>query len=235
MFEGIHKLEMQGVTKDYLKVRYAKGDILYVPVTQLDMVSKYIGPKEEVKVRLNRLGGQDWQKAKARVRSAVKDIAKELIKLYAERMKLKGHAFPPDTGWQRDFESRFEYEETEDQLRCIQEIKEDMEKEQPMDRLLCGDVGFGKTEVALRAAFKCVTDSKQCALLVPTTILAWQHYQTVTQRFEGFPIKVEILSRFRTPKQQAEILKQLKRGEIDMIIGTHRLVQKDVQFRDLGW
>ena len=149
-------------------------------------------------------------------------------------MKLKGHAFPPDTGWQRDFESRFEYEETEDQLRCIQEIKEDMEKEQPMDRLLCGDVGFGKTEVALRAAFKCVTDSKQCALLVPTTILAWQHYQTVTQRFEGFPIKVEILSRFRTPKQQAEILKQLKRGEIDMIIGTHRLVQKDVQFRDLG-
>ena len=164
----------------------------------------------------------------------VKDIAKELIKLYAERMKLKGHAFPPDTGWQRDFESRFEYEETEDQLRCIQEIKEDMEKEQPMDRLLCGDVGFGKTEVALRAAFKCVTDSKQCALLVPTTILAWQHYQTVTQRFEGFPIKVEILSRFRTPKQQAEILKQLKRGEIDMIIGTHRLVQKDVQFRDLG-
>ena len=205
-----------------------------MPVTQLDMVSKYIGPKEEVKVRLNRLGGQDWQKAKARVRSAVKDIAKELIKLYAERMKLKGHAFPPDTGWQRDFESRFEYEETEDQLRCIQEIKEDMEKEQPMDRLLCGDVGFGKTEVALRAAFKCVTDSKQCALLVPTTILAWQHYQTVTQRFEGFPIKVEILSRFRTPKQQAEILKQLKRGEIDMIIGTHRLVQKDVQFRDLG-
>ena len=211
VFEGIHKLEMQGVTKDYLKVRYAKGDILYVPVTQLDMVSKYIGPKEEVKVRLNRLGGQDWQKAKARVRSAVKDIAKELIKLYAERMKLKGHAFPPDTGWQRDFESRFEYEETEDQLRCIQEIKEDMEKEQPMDRLLCGDVGFGKTEVALRAAFKWVTDSKQCALLVPTTILAWQHYQTVTQRFEGFPIKVEILSRFRTPKQQAEILKQLKR------------------------
>ena len=185
-------------------------------------------------MRLNRLGSQDWQKAKARVRSAVKDIAKELIKLYAERMKLKGHAFPPDTGWQRDFESRFEYEETEDQLRCIQEIKEDMEKEQPMDRLLCGDVGFGKTEVALRAAFKCVTDSKQCALLVPTTILAWQHYQTVTQRFEGFPIKVEILSRFRTPKQQAEILKQLKRGEIDMIIGTHRLVQKDVQFRDLG-
>ena len=169
MFEGIHKLEMQGVTKDYLKVRYAKGDILYVPVTQLDMVSKYIGPKEEVKVRLNRLGGQDWQKAKARVRSAVKDIAKELIQLYAERMQLKGYAFPPDTGWQRDFESRFEYEETEDQLRCIQEIKEDMEKEQPMDRLLCGDVGFGKTEVALRAAFKCVTDSKQCALLVPTT------------------------------------------------------------------
>ena len=167
VFEGIHKLEMQGVTKDYLKVRYAKGDILYVPVTQLDMVSKYIGPKEEVKVRLNRLGGQDWQKAKARVRSAVKDIAKELIKLYAERMKLKGHAFPPDTGWQRDFESRFEYEETEDQLRCIQEIKEDMEKEQPMDRLLCGDEGFGKTEVPRRSGLNPSPKTWMCSLFPP--------------------------------------------------------------------
>lgn len=234
VFEGIHKINMQGIVKDYIKVRYAKGDTLYVPVTQLDMVSKYIGPREDASVRLNRLGGSDWQKAKTRVRAAVKDIAKELTRLYAERMKAKGHAFAPDSEWQRDFEARFEYEETEDQMRCIQEIKDDMEREAPMDRLLCGDVGFGKTEVALRAAFKCVTDGKQCALLVPTTILAWQHYQTVCRRFEGFPIRVELLSRFRTPKQQADILKRLHRGEIDMIVGTHRLVQKDVLFRDLG-
>ena len=234
VFEGIHKLTMQGVVKDYIKVRYAKGDTLYVPVTQLDMVSKYIGPREDSSVRLNRLGGTDWQKAKTRVRKAVKDIAKELIRLYAQRMKAVGHAFPPDNEWQRDFEAHFEYEETDDQMRCIREIKDDMEREQPMDRLLCGDVGFGKTEVALRAAFKCVTDGKQCALLVPTTILAWQHFQTVCRRFEGFPIRVEILSRFRTPKQQTEILRRLKRGEIDMIIGTHRLVQKDVSFHDLG-
>lgn len=234
VFEGIHKINMQGIVKDYIKVRYAKGDTLYVPVTQLDMVSKYIGPREDASVRLNRLGGNDWQKAKTRVRAAVKDIAKELIRLYAERMKAKGHAFAPDSEWQRDFESRFEYEETEDQMRCIQEIKDDMEREAPMDRLLCGDVGFGKTEVALRAAFKCVTDGKQCALLVPTTILAWQHFQTVCRRFEGFPIRVELLSRFRTPKQQTDILKRLHRGEIDMIVGTHRLVQKDVLFHDLG-
>lgn len=234
VFEGIHKLEMQGVVKDYIKLRYAKSDTLYVPVTQLDMVSKYIGPREDATVKLHRLGGTEWQKAKARVRSAVKDMAKELIKLYADRMQAKGHAFPQDNEWQRDFESHFEFEETEDQLRCIDEIKGDMERESPMDRLLCGDVGFGKTEVALRAAFKCVTDSKQCVMLVPTTILAWQHYQTITKRMEGFPIRIELLSRFRTPKQQEEILRRLKHGEIDMIVGTHRLVSKDVKFRDLG-
>ena len=234
VFGGIHKIDMQGVVKDYIKINYAKGDTLYVPVTQLDMVSKYIGPRENAAVHLHRLGGTEWQKTKTRVRSAVKDIAKELIVLYRERMQAKGHAFPPDTEWQHDFEARFEYEETEDQLRCISEIKEDMEREAPMDRLLCGDVGFGKTEVALRAAFKCVADSKQCALLVPTTILAWQHYQTVLKRFEGFPVKVELLSRFRTPKQQSDIIKRLRRGEVDMVIGTHRLVQQDVAFRDLG-
>ena len=234
VFEGIHKLEMQGVVKDYLKLRYAKKDTLYVPVTQLDMVSKYIGPREDASVRLNRLGGTEWQKAKAKVRTAVKDMAKELIRLYADRMQAKGHAFPPDSEWQRDFEAHFEFEETEDQLRCIGEIKADMEREAPMDRLLCGDVGFGKTEVALRAAFKCVTDSKQCAILVPTTILAWQHYQTITRRMEGFPVRVELLSRFRTPKQQEEILRRLKRGEVDLVVGTHRLVSKDVKFRDLG-
>lgn len=234
VFEGIHKIDMQGVVKDYIKVRYAKNDTLYVPVTQLDLVSKYIGPKEDAQVKLHRLGGQDWQKTKARVRKAVKDMAKELIKLYAERMQAKGHAFPPDTEWQKDFESHFEFNETEDQLRCIEEIKADMERESPMDRLLCGDVGFGKTEVALRAAFKCVTDSKQCALLVPTTILAWQHYQTIIKRMEGFPVRIELLSRFRTPKQQEEIIRQLRRGEVDIVVGTHRLVSKDVQFHDLG-
>ena len=234
VFEGIHKIEMQGVVKDYIKVRYAKNDTLYVPVTQLDMVSKYIGPREDAAVKLHRLGGADWQKAKAKVRRAVKDIAKELIQLYAERMQTKGFAFPEDSEWQHDFESHFEFEETDDQLRCIEEIKADMERDIPMDRLLCGDVGFGKTEVALRAAFKCITASKQCAMLVPTTILAWQHYQTITRRMEGFPIRVELLSRFRTPKEQEEILKKLARGEIDMVVGTHRLISKDVKFRNLG-
>ena len=234
VFEGIRKLEMQGVVKDYIQVQYAKGDTLYVPVTQLDMVSKYIGPREDAAVRLNRLGGADWQKAKARVRSAVKDIAKDLIKLYAQRMAAKGHAFPPDNEWQHDFEAHFEFEETEDQLRCIDEIKNDMEREVPMDRLLCGDVGFGKTEVALRAAFKCVTDGMQCAMLVPTTILAWQHYQTITRRMEGFPIRAELLSRFRTAKQQDEIIHALRRGDVDMVVGTHRLISQDVEFRNLG-
>lgn len=234
IFSGIRKIDTHGITKDYIKIDYAKGDVLYVPVTQLDMVAKYIGPRENTKIKLNRLGSPEWQKAKARVKTSVKDIAKELIALYAARMNSKGYAFSADNEWQRDFEAGFEYEETPDQIICIGEIKHDMERSAPMDRLLCGDVGFGKTEVALRAAFKCVSDSKQCALLCPTTILAWQHYQTVTKRFEGYPIRVELLSRFRTPKQQKEILVRLKRGEVDMVIGTHRLVQKDVEFRDLG-
>lgn len=234
VFGGIHKIDMQGIIKDYIKVEYAKKDVLYVPVTQLDLVSKYIGPRENTGVRLSKLGGVEWEKAKNRVRSAVKDMAKELTALYAQRMQAKGYAFSADNDWQRDFDASFAYEETQDQLRCIEEIKGDMERTAPMDRLLCGDVGFGKTEVALRAAFKCVTDSKQCAFLCPTTILAWQHYQTVMQRFEGFPVNIELLSRFRTPKQQKEILKKLKRGEIDLIVGTHRLVQQDVEFRDLG-
>ena len=234
VFSGIRKLETHGVTKDYIKIDYAKGDVLYVPVTQLDMVAKYIGAQENSRVRLNRLGSGDWQKAKAKVKTSVKDIAKELIALYSARMKAKGYAFSRDNEWQRDFEAKFEYEETPDQLTCVREIKRDMERTAPMDRLLCGDVGFGKTEVALRAAFKCVSDSKQCALLCPTTILAWQHYQTVCKRFEGYPVRVELLSRFRSAKQQKDILERLRRGEIDMVIGTHRLVQKDVVFRDLG-
>ena len=234
IFGGIRKIDTHGVVKDYIKIEYAKGDVLYVPVTQLDMVAKYIGPSENNRVKLNKLGSQDWQKAKSRVKSSVKDIAKELIALYSARMKAKGYAFSADNEWQHDFEARFEYEETPDQLRCCDEIKRDMEKTSPMDRLLCGDVGFGKTEVALRAAFKCVADSKQCALLCPTTILAWQHYQNVSKRFEGYPVRIELLSRFRSGKQQKEILEKLKRGEVDMVIGTHRLVQKDVEFRDLG-
>ncbi len=234
VFEGIHKLEMNGVTKDYIKVRYAKNDTLYVPVTQLDLVSKYIGPREDAGVHLSRLGGADWQQKKQKVRAAVKDIAKELIQLYAQRMEQPGFAFPEDGEWQRDFEARFEFDETEDQLRCVSEIKDDMERPTPMDRLLCGDVGFGKTEVALRAAFKCVTGGKQCAILVPTTILAWQHFQTILKRMEGFPIDVELLSRFRTPKQQEAILRKVKRGGVDIIVGTHRLVSKDVRFKDLG-
>lgn len=234
VFGGIHKIDMHGVIKDYIKVEYAKGDKLYVPVTQLDLVSKYIGPRENAGVKLSKLGGTEWQKAKTRVRKAVKDMAKKLTALYAQRMSAKGHAFPADNDWQHNFDARFEYEETTDQNRCIDEIKSDMERTAPMDRLLCGDVGFGKTEVALRAAFKCVSDSKQCALLCPTTILAWQHYQTAIRRFEDFPVRIELLSRFRTPKQQTEILQKLKRGEIDFIIGTHRLVSKDIEFRDLG-
>lgn len=234
IFSGIHNLTVQGVRKDYIKITYAKGDVLYVPVTQLDLVAKYIGPGENTNVKLNRLGSADWQKAKSRVRSAVKDMAKELSKLYTERMKAKGYAFSPDGEWQRDFEAKFMYDETPDQLRCADEIKGDMERLAPMDRLLCGDVGFGKTEVALRAAFKCVCDSKQCAILCPTTILAWQHYQTLINRFDGYPVRIELLSRFRTAKQQKDIVEKLKKGEIDIVVGTHRLVQKDVTFHDLG-
>lgn len=234
VFGGIKKIDVHGVIKDYIKIEYAKQDVLYVPVTQLDMVAKYIGPRENSSVKLSRLGGNDWTKAKARVKSSVKDMAKELIALYSQRMQAKGYAFSEDNEWQHDFESRFEFEETGDQLRCCDEIKHDMERTAPMDRLLCGDVGFGKTEVALRAAFKCVADSKQCALLCPTTILAWQHYQTIIRRFEDYPVKIELLSRFRTPKQQKQIIQKLQRGEVDFVIGTHRLVQKDVQFHDLG-
>lgn len=235
IFDGITKLEVGGVTKDYIKIKYAKEDVLFVPVTQLDLVSKYVGPGEEGRaVKINKLGTQEWKKTRTRVRSAVKDMAKELIKLYAARQNAPGYAFMPDTDMQNDFERRFAYDETDDQLRSIYEIKHDMEKKCPMDRLLCGDVGFGKTEVALRAAFKCIAEGKQCAMLVPTTVLAFQHYQTIVKRFEGFPVEVEMISRFRTAKQQEQIIKGLKRGSIDMIVGTHRLISKDIEFKDLG-
>ena len=233
-FQGIRNLETNGVTKDYITIKYAGTDMLYVPVTQLDLVSRYIGPRDDSGVKLNKLNSMEWTKTRNKVRKAVKDMAEELTKLYAQRQTAKGYAFSADNDWQADFEERFDYQETDDQLRCIQEIKEDMEKPMPMDRLLCGDVGFGKTEVALRAAFKCILDSKQVAILVPTTVLAWQHYQTAIKRFEHFPVKVELLSRFRKPKEQQQIIRELNRGTIDLVIGTHRLVQKDVKFKDLG-
>ncbi len=234
IYDGIQQMTVQGAIKDYIKIKYDKNDVLYVPVTQLDMVSKYIGAKEEAHVKIHRLGGQEWQKSKSRVRAAVKDIAKQLIALYSKRMNTPGFAFPEDEEWQYDFERRFPFEETEDQLRCVEEIKSDMERSIPMDRLLCGDVGFGKTEVALRAAFKCVASGKQCVLLVPTTILALQHYNTIVERFDGFPVTVEMLSRFRTPRQQEAILKKAARGEIDILVGTHRMLSADVKFRDIG-
>ena len=235
IFEGIQTLEASGTTKDYIKIRYDKGDNLYVPVTQLDQVSKYIGPKNDEKpLKLSKLGGKDWQKTRSRVKSAVKDMAKELIELYSKRIKVKGHAFSYDIDMQSDFERRFEFVETDDQLRCIREIKKDMEKPYPMDRLLCGDVGFGKTEVALRAVFKCIADGKQCAIMVPTTILALQHYQTILRRFEGFPIEAGMLSRFCTRKEIEKTLNGLRRGSVDVVVGTHRIISKDVQFRDLG-
>ena len=233
-FAGIRNLETNGVRKDYITIKYAGTDVLYVPVTQLDLVSKYIAPGDNDNIRLNKLNSMEWSKTKKRVRTAVRDMAEQLTKLYAERQLARGFAFSEDNEWQTEFEERFEYTETDDQLRSINEIKEDMQKAVPMDRLLCGDVGFGKTEVALRAAFKCMLDSKQCAVLVPTTVLAWQHYQTAVKRFEHFPITVELLSRFRKPKEQQEILKKLARGEVDIVIGTHRLVQNDVVFKDLG-
>lgn len=234
IYDGIQKMTVQGAIKDYIKIRYDKNDVLYLPVTQMDLISKYIGAKEDAHVKVHRLGGQEWQKSKARVRSAVKDIAKQLIALYSKRMNTPGYAFPEDEEWQYDFERRFPYEETEDQLRCVDEIKADMERSVPMDRLLCGDVGFGKTEVALRAAFKCVASGKQCVILVPTTILALQHYNTIVERFEGFPVTVDMLCRFRTPKQQEQILKKTARGEIDILVGTHRMLSADVKFRDIG-
>ncbi len=233
-FDGIHRIETGNVVKDYIKIKYRGTDVLYVPVTQLDLVSRYIGGAGENGPALHRLGGTEWQKTRSRVRAAVKGMAKELARLYGERLKIKGHAFSPDHELQKDFEARFPYEETEDQLRAIDEIKHDMERETPMDRLLCGDVGFGKTEVALRAAFKCVCEGKQCALLVPTTILAWQHYLTATERFGELPIRIEMLSRFRTKKEIEKTISALKRGEVDMVIGTHRMISSDVTFRDLG-
>lgn len=234
VFEGVQKLTADKISKDYIKIKYAGTDVLYVPVTQLDLISRYIGSGDADTVRLNKLGTDTWKKAKTKAKAATQEMAKELIELYSRRMKAKGYAFSPDTEQQHIFEDRFNYVETDDQLRCVEEIKHDMMRSAPMERLLCGDVGFGKTEVALRAAFKCIGDGKQCAVLVPTTVLAWQHYQTIIKRMEGFDIRIELLSRFRTAKEQKVILKKLEEGVIDLVVGTHRLVQDDVRFKDLG-
>jgi len=232
-YVGINQLEVQGVVRDYIKLKYKGTDILYVPVNQLDMLCKY-SSTEDKNVKLNSLGGTAWQKTVNRVKESVARLAEDMIKLYAERSQLKGHIFAKDTDWQKQFEGDFLYEETPDQLRCIEEVKVDMEQGKCMDRLLCGDVGYGKTEVALRAAFKCVMDGMQVAYLVPTTILASQHYNTFVSRMKEYCVNVEMLSRFRTKKQQQEIIAKLKTGEIDVVIGTHRLLQKDVDFKSLG-
>lgn len=232
-FVGMKQLTVDGASNDYLQIKYSGEDSLYIPATQLDMVYKYIG-KESDKVRLNKLGGTDWTKTKQKVKAACKDMAEQLIKLYAARETIPGHAFSPDNEWQRQFEDSFPYDETEDQIRSINEVKSDMEKPKPMDRLLCGDVGYGKTEVALRAAFKAVADGYQVAYLVPTTILANQHYHTFVQRMASFPMTVEMMSRFRTPKQQKDIIRRTKSGDVDVVIGTHRILQEDLQFKKLG-
>ena len=233
-FAGIVKMQVDGFEKDYIKIAYAGTDSLYVPATQLDLVSKYTGGGEEKPVRLSKMGGTDWARTRSRAKSAAKDMAKKLIALYAERQRLPGYAFSPDSEWQREFEENFGYTETDDQLRCVAEIKRDMESSVPMDRLLCGDVGFGKTEVALRAVMKCVLDGKQAAILVPTTVLAQQHYQTALQRFFGFPVEIAVLSRFRTGGQVSKTLTEIASGKVDLVIGTHRLLSKDVRFKDLG-
>ena len=233
-FAGIVQMKIEGVEKDYVKICYAGTDTLYVPATQLDLVSKYIGAGEDHPVRLSKMGGAEWSRTKSRAKAAAKEMAGELIKLYAERRRRPGHAFAPDSPWQTEFEDAFGYEETDDQLRAIADIKHDMESSVPMDRLLCGDVGYGKTEVALRAVMKCVLDGYQAAILVPTTVLAQQHYQTAMQRFFGYPVKIEVLSRFRTPAQVRATKAGLADGSIDIVIGTHALLQKDVRFKNLG-
>ncbi|MCP1143252.1 transcription-repair coupling factor [Lysinibacillus endophyticus] len=230
---GIETLEVNGTHKDYLHIRYRADDKLYVSVDQIDLIQKYVA-SEGKEPKLHKLGGAEWKKAKAKVSSAVNDIADDLIKLYAKREAEKGYAFSPDTDEQRNFENSFPYEETEDQLRSIMEVKRDMERERPMDRLVCGDVGYGKTEVAIRAAFKAIMDGKQVAFLVPTTILAQQHYESIQERFEDYAINVGLLSRFRSKKQQTETIKGLKEGTVDIVIGTHRILSKDVVFKDLG-
>ena len=233
VYKGIKQIEVGGHKRDYLDIVYDKGDKLYVPVDQLDLVQKYIGSEGKTP-KINKLGSNDWSKAKAKVKKSINEIAQDLVKLYATRATLRGHKFNKDTEWQRQFEDEFPFEETPDQLTSLEEIKKDMESDKPMDRLLCGDVGYGKTEVAIRAAFKAVMDGKQVAFLVPTTILAEQHYKNLLKRFSDFPVKIDMISRFRSAKEQKATLQAVKEGNVDILIGTHRLVSKDINFKDLG-
>ena len=234
-FIAMEQIRVDGAIKDYVKIAYQGSDTLFVPATQLDLVGKYIGGGgEDANVRLNKIGSDAWQKTKTKARKAAKDMAGELIQLYAARKRQQGFAFAADSPWQKEFEDNFPHPETDDQLRCIADIKHDMESPTPMDRLLCGDVGFGKTEVALRAVMKAIMDGKQCAILVPTTVLAQQHYQTAVARFRGFPVNIDVLSRFRTPAQQKRTVANLKAGSVDLIIGTHKLLQKSIEYKDLG-
>lgn len=233
IFRGLVQLEVDGQSREYLQIDYAQGDRLFVPVHQADRISRYVGAGDVPPV-LNRLGTADWSLVKARARKAVADIAEDLLKLYAERELVTGHAFSPDSPWQRELEESFPYVETEDQLVAIEAVKHDMEQPHPMDRLICGDVGYGKTEIALRAAFKAVMDGKQVAVLVPTTVLAQQHFQTFTERLRPFPVNVEMLSRFRSRAEQKQVLEGLEKGTVDIVIGTHRLLSRDVRFKDLG-
>lgn len=230
---GVAPLTIEGIQKEYLLLKYAGEDKLYVPVDQVGLIQKYLGSEGDAP-RLSRLGGSEWARAKSKVKEAVREMAGDLLDLYAARETMRGYAFGEDTVWQREFEEAFPYEETPDQLRAIEEIKTDMERPRPMDRLLCGDVGYGKTEVALRAAFKAVMGGKQVAMLAPTTILAQQHYNTFVERLQGYPFNVEVLSRFRTPREQRQVLQGSLRGNVDVVIGTHRLLQEDVRFKDLG-
>ncbi|MBV1757842.1 MAG: transcription-repair coupling factor [Dethiosulfatibacter sp.] len=233
IYKSIEKIEVKGIQKDYLAIHYRGGDKLFVPVDQMDLIQKYIG-SESIRPKINKMTGPEWFKAKARAQRAIDDMAEELIELYSKRQNSKGFSFSQDNEWQRGFENSFPYQETEDQLRCIDEIKEDMMRPIPMDRLLCGDVGFGKTEVALRAIFKAVMDGKQAVILVPTTILAQQHFTNMVERFKQYPVKIEMLSRFRTPAHQKKIIENLNKGLIDVVVGTHKLLSKEVKYKDLG-
>src|SRR6266516_1197367 len=220
-----------GAERDCLLLEYAAGDRLYVPSDQVGIVDKYVGGEAP---RLHRLGSSDWVRAKSRVRKAVRDMAGELVRLYSVRMSVPGHAFGPDSPWQHELEDAFPYDETRDQLAAIEEVKRDMERPRPMDRLICGDVGYGKTEIAIRAAFKAVMDGKQVAVLVPTTLLAEQHSVTFSERFAAFPVKTAMLSRFLSPNEQQRIIEEVAEGKVDIVIGTHRLLQGDIAFKDLG-
>ena len=233
IYIGVNTIKADGTIKDYIKIKYENDDILYIPTNQMDTIRKYIGG-DKLQPKLNKLGSKDWENTKAKVKKNLRQVAKELIELYAKRQKAKGYSFSKDTTWQNEFEAKFPYQETDDQLRCIEEVKKDMESPKPMDRLLCGDVGYGKTEVAIRAAFKAVMDQKQVAYLAPTTVLADQQYQEFKERMKDYPIRIEILNRFKTKKYQNEVIKKLKLGEVDIVIGTHRILSKDVEFKDLG-